>query len=170
MSTAEQGENLPPFLKKASRRKRLADPVDASLRVEAAELYLQNVFLAAELDDARRVAEVNDDRALRSQQIAGGLQQTIVESAGYNRFLLRAMQAQRAELNDAYIEVDRAWDRGYLARVKEEALMRIEARRRQRENRIGTRAVNLIRGRVISLMTTIPQMVSSMGNRIRNIF
>lgn len=162
--------NVPPFLKKDSRRRRAKASGDSALAVEAAELFLQNVFLAAELADEQRLTQEQQGKATELQQVATGLQD-------YNQYLLRGTRAYAGELNDAYNQLaevpqqlDKAWNSGYLARVKEDALRRIEARKRQRENRIDRWAVNLIRERVTSLITTIPQMVSSVGNRLRNIF
>lgn len=174
---AERAENIPPFLQKGSRKKRGSkDTGDTSPVVGDAALFLENLLLKEEVKKLEEEASRSQRRADLWQQTAGGAKVTLEGYSDTTRLLRAGNKALAAELLDAYAQLgevprllDQAWNRGYDARGRVEALTRIEARRRERENGIGRRAVNFIRDRVTLLTTTVPQIVSSLGNRLRNI-
>lgn len=152
------GEDLPPFLKKGRKGKKKPD-ADMSHAVAEGGFYLNNLFLQMELEETQRRAK-EDEREVRSLQMrAGSLQNTLEESAAYNRLLLRGIRGLNLELSDAYGQLadvpqrlGKVWEKGYIARVKEEAARRIENRRRGKENAIGRWAVNLVRNKAASLI------------------
>ena len=165
-------EKMPEFVHKSIRRK----PKDNSGSLlgadEAADL-LERLFLKTELVAINEELVESAQRTSELQIVADTLRATLDKSVQSKEWYARVAVAYRDDLIMAYAEfpqkLDQAWGRGYLAGVKAAALRNIEMRRMERENRMDRIAVNLIRGRVTTLITNIPQTVYSVVSKLRNI-
>lgn len=170
----EQDQNLPPFLKKGKNKIPASNDRGSKLGIEVAQLYLDKLFLEGELAEQEREAREGRQEVRNLQMRTGNLQSILEQSAEYNGLLLKGVRGFGTELNDAYgmlaeangqlanvpERLSRAWDRGYIARAKEEAVRRIENRRREKDNRIDKWAVNLVRGKVTSLIRNVGTLLT----------